>query len=146
MIKNKKAQGWSLDIVVAGVIFLTGVITLYVYAINYSSQSQKQIDEMFYEGNLAAELILSDEDFGILSENKINQTKLDDFHNNYDDRKNTLGVTRNFYFIIDDLELNSAPAEYAGRMNATETESNIKVTRIVIYKDKPTKFDLYIWE
>lgn len=119
---------------------------MYVYAINYSSQSQKQIDEMLYEGNLAAELILSDEDFGILTNNKINQTKLDEFNNSYDSKKGTLGVTRNFYFIIDDLELNGAPATYAGKINTTETESNIKVTRIVIYKDKPTKFDLYIWE
>src|SRR3989344_2746537 len=41
LCKNKKAQAWCLDLVIASVIFLIGIIILYVYAINYSSQTKK---------------------------------------------------------------------------------------------------------
>ena len=143
-IKNKKAQGWSLDLVVAGLIFLVGIITLYVYAINYTSQSQKNLDELFYEGNLASELILSEDDFGILSDKRVNQTKLDDY--DYDLKKSMFGLTNDFYFIMDNLTIEGSPEEYVGKINITNTESLIQITRITIYKEKPTKFLLYVWK
>ena len=65
LIKNKRAQAWSLDLVIASIIFIIGIIVLYVYAINYSSQAKDQLDELFYEGNLASELILSEKEQGI---------------------------------------------------------------------------------
>ncbi len=145
-IKNKKAQGWSLDLIIAGLIFLAGVITLYVYAINYTSQSQKNLDELFYEGNLASELILSEEDFGILTDNRVNQTKLDDYYLNYSSKKAMSGLTHDFYFIMDDLTANGNSVDYIGKMNTTNTESLIQITRITIYQEKPTKFQLYVWE
>ncbi len=144
--KDKNGQGWGLDIIIAGVIFMAGIITLYIYAINYSSQSQKHLDELFYEGNVAVEQILSEGDAGILTEGRVNQSKLDFFQANYNAEKTIIGVTRNFYFVMENLEINGLPASYVGMVNSSNTENLIQVTGITIYKNKPSRFDFYIWE
>ena len=59
-ILTKKAQVWSLDLIIASVIFSIGIIILYIYAINYSPETKNQLNELLYEGNLASKLILSD--------------------------------------------------------------------------------------
>ena len=144
-INDKKAQAWSLDLVIAGVIFLAGVITLYIYAINYSSQSQSQLEELFFEADVAAELTLSGSNLGILSENKVNQTKLESFNSNYPAKKATMGLRHDFYFTLGNLTLGGAPAAYVGQQNTSDVEHSIQITRITIYKNKPTKFQLYVW-
>ncbi len=146
LYKNKKAQAWGLDLVIASVIFLIGIIILYVYAINYSSQTKNSLDEMLYDGNLASGLILSENDFGILSNGKVNQTKLDDFYNSdYQTKKNQIGLKYDFYFVMDDLEVNGNPLNYIGKSNISEIENLIQVTRLTIYKNKPIKFDIFVW-
>jgi len=146
LIKSKNAQVWSLDIVVAIVIFVIGIVLLYVYAINYLSRSDEKLENLFYEGNLAAGLILSDDTFGILSDGKINQTKLDDFSTSYSEKKSSIGVTKDFYFELEGLELNGLPATYVGKINNSQIEDFIQITRITVYNNKPTKFQLYIWK
>jgi hypothetical protein len=144
--KAKKAQAWSLDLIVASVIFTAGIIILYVYAINYSSQTKNQLDGLFYEGNSASQLILSENDAGILSAGKINQTKLDEFYNyDYQTKKNKLGITNDFYFTFTGLEINGVPEDYVGKINNTAIENLIQVTRITLYENKPTKFQIFIW-
>lgn len=146
ILMSKRAQVWSLDLIIAGVIFLLGIIILYYYAINYSTQTQTQLNEMFYEGNHASELILDEENFGILVEGKINQTKLEVFDSlSNSDKKSLLGIKNNFYFIIEDLEIDGVFVPYIGIMNSSEVENLIQVTRLTIYKNKPTKFQIFIW-
>lgn len=146
-IKNKKAQAWSLDLVIASVIFIIGIIVLYVYAINYSSQVKDQLDEFFYEGQLASELILSEKDQGILFQGKINQMKLETFNSlSNQEKKNLLGITHNFYFTFKGLEIGGMETDYIGIQNTTSTENFIQITRLSIYKDTPIKFLLYIWK
>lgn len=137
--KSRKAQAWSFDIIVAVVIFLIGLVVLYVYAINYVSQTNDNLEELFYEANIASELVLSNDDFGILSDNKVNQTKLNDYNVNYDVKKERIGVLNNFYFTLDEGQT------YYGKLNTTSTEENIKVTRLTIHNNKPTKFEIFIW-
>ena len=126
--------------------FLGGIILLYLYAINYYPQSRVQLDELYYDGDLASQLILSEENFSIVSNGKINQTKLDNFYNiNYNTKKSLLGVSNNFYFIVEGLEVEGNPVSYVGKLNDTEIGSLVKVTRLTIYKDKPIKFQIFIW-
>lgn len=143
---NKKAQVWGLDLVVASIIFLAGIILLYFYVINYSSQSRSQIEELSYDANLASTLILSEESAGIVSDGKINQTKLDEFYDaDYNSEKAQLGVTNDFYFTLDNLEINGSPVSYVGKLNETETASLVKLTRVTVYKDKLTKFEIFVY-
>ena len=147
LTKNKKAQAWSLDLIVAGAIFMIGIIVLYVYTVNYSSQTKSDLNELFYEGNLASQLILSEEDDGILSEQKINQTKLEEFDSlSSQEKKSILGLNNDFYFTFPGLEIGGTPVDYIGIMNTTDTESLIQVTRLTIYKNKPVKFLVYSWK
>jgi hypothetical protein len=146
-LKNKRAQVWSLDLLIAGIIFLVGIVVLYNYAINYSSQSKGNLDELFYEGNLASGLILSGEDFGILSNGIVNQTKLETFYNlDNSTKKSVLGVKYNFYFAMDELEINGTPRNYVGMMNSSQVENLIQITRLTVYKNKPIKFQLFAWK
>jgi len=145
--KKKKGQVWGLDLVVASIIFLVGIIILYFYIINYSSQSRSLIEELSYDGNLGSDLILSEEDYGIVSEGKIDQTKLDEFYNiDYSLKKGELGLTNDFYFTLNSLEIEGSPVSYVGKMNETDIGSLIKITRVTVYKDKLTKFEIFVYK
>jgi hypothetical protein len=145
-IKNKRAQTWSFDLVIASVIFISGIVILYVYAVNYSSQSKNKLDELFYEGNLAADLILSEGEFGILNENQVNQSKLDEVYLNYSGLKNFVGSRNHFYFTIQNLTIQGNPESHVGLAGPGEVENLVQVTRIVLYKNKPSKFNLYLYD
>ena len=139
LINRKKGQAWSIDLVVASVVFIIAVIILYVYAVNYTSQSRDKLEELFYEGNLASELILSEDSFGIMSNSQVNQTKLAEY-SNYQLKKDAMGLRRNFYFNIQNNPLNY------GLTNSSPVENLIQITRITIGNNKLIKFQLYVWE
>jgi len=120
---------------------------LYIYAINYSPQSKQEIEELFYEGNLAAKQILSEEYPGIITDKKINQTKLEEFSTtDYNSLKIMLGITHDFYFKFEGLELEGISTEYVGRTNSSQINNIVKTTRLSIYKNKPIKFEIFIWD
>lgn len=144
---NKRAQVWSLDLIVACVIFMVGIVILYIYSINYTNQGASNLNNMLYDGNIASNFILSEDFPGILTNNKINQTKLDDFANSdYATKKRQLNSRYDFYFKIDSLEAGGNPVDYLGKMPQSATTDNIKITRFTIYKNKPAKFELFIWK
>ncbi len=145
-INEKSAQAWSLDLVVASMIFLAGIVVLYVYAVNYSSQTKDQLNELFYDGNLASQILLSESESGILSEGKINQTKLDEFFNSdYETKRKSLGLNNDFYFMFDGMEVNGTPVSYIGKINDTEVSSLVRITRLAVYKNTPKKLDFFVW-
>lgn len=144
---NKKAQVWSLDAMVAILIFFLGVSILFFYAINFNDQVSSSLNDLFNQGNVAADLLLTDGETGILTNNKINQTRLDDFNlTNYDDNRRELGIKNNFYFLIPNLEANGEAVSFIGKMNQTPSNNLIKIERIVVYKNKPSQFELNIWK
>jgi len=162
MVKSiliKKSQVWGFDLVIALIIFLVGIIAVYVYAINFLSEAQDTIEELSYEGNLASSIILSEgtpnswtitnvENPGILSNNKINQTKLDAFYYlttaNHTYTKKLLGIKNEFYFNFTGLKIDGNPIGGIGKQ--IENPKNlIKLERFSIYEDKPIKFNFYIW-
>ena len=142
---NKKAQAWSFDLVMATVIFMSAIIILFVYSINYLSRANEDLDNLFYEGNVAAELILSEDTFGIISGNQINQTKLDAFNSTYLQKRLALGLTNEFYFNFNGMKINGNPALYVGN-KTSNADNEIQITRVAIYENKPVKFQLRIWE
>ena len=132
---NNRGQVWSLDLIIASVIFLIGIIILFLYAINYSSQTKNQLNELFYDGNLASELILSEEDFGILTDDKVDSSKLAVFDCKV--KKIEMSLKYDFYFNLGGNYYCDIPAD---------TEDLVKVTKITIYNDKPTKFELFVYD
>ncbi len=159
--KNNKGQVWGLDLMMASIIMIVGIIAIYIYAINFSNTSENILEEMFYQGNLVSSLILSegspenwtDENMeipGILSNNKINQTKLNLFYNitnnnsEYKNIKRILVSSYDFYFNFTNMETHGNPISGIGKI-PDNPENLVKVERITIYKNKPTKFSIYMW-
>ena len=137
---NKKAQAWSLDAMIAILIFFSGIALLFFYAINFSDQISSSLDDLSSQGEVASELILSNTDIGILIDNKVDNTKLGDFSSaDYDIKRRELGVKDNFYFTIDGL------AGSVGLLPPSGVKNSIKIERITVYNDKPVKFELFVW-
>ena len=144
---HKKAQAWSLDLMVAIMIFMMGISILFFYALNFQSQISSDINRLEYEANSASSLLLKNEEPGILSENKINQTKLEEFYYlNYSAQKSILGLENDFYAVMQELTINGTSQNYIGTQNDTAVNSIIKSSRVVIYQNKPIKFEVYVWK
>jgi len=125
---------------------MIGLIILFYYSINYSAESKGQLDDLFYQGELASDLLLSEEVFGILSEGKINQTKLDTFDAlSNSGKKGSLGVHDNFYFTMDNMKIGGNPKGEVGIVNTTSVDNLVQITRLTIYENKITKLKVFVW-
>lgn len=165
-MKNKKAQGWGMDLMVALSIFLIGIVIFYIYSLNNPNEAKENIENLFNDGESLTNILLS-KGFpnswnttnvvrvGILSDNKINATKLERFYDlsqtEYEKTKALFNTRYDYYFFLDEnMTINSVSVEGIGKPGVTKTTINavnlIKVTRVVIYENKPVTAYLYIWE
>lgn len=143
---NNKAQVWGIDIFIAIIIFIIGIIILYVYSINYVNQANDNIQELLYQGNNAADILLGPGGNGIISNNSIDQAKLDEYYLlDYEEQKINLGLVDDYYFVFEEMEANGESKDYIGLLNSSSTQVFIKINRIALYKNKVVKFELYLW-
>ncbi len=144
---EKKAQVWSLDLLVSVSIFIVGIVILFFYAINFTNQTKNNLDNLYNQGYTASEILLSEDEGSIVSNGIINQTKLDEFFSKeYEEMRRSLGMTDNFYFTLDDLQINGEDEDYIGLQSGPETKNLVKINRIVAYRNKPSKLQMYIWK
>jgi len=159
---NKKAQGWGIDLIIAFVIFFVGVFFIYTYAINNIGDSESVLNSLKSQAKTGSSLILNEgspENWagtnntitpGILSENKVNQTKLDRFYNitdteeEYIKTKLKLGVDEEFYFNFSGIRANNSSIQGIGKKPVNE-ENLFKLERITVYRNKITKFNMFVW-
>lgn len=161
-----KAQIWGLDLMVAIIIFVIGIITFYLYSLNYPSQAEDNLNQLFYEGDLVLSNILSEgypENWnsesvirlGILSNNQINNTKLEQFYNlassNYQKTRTTLNTKYDYYFFLSkNFVINSQQVSGIGKPGIDpeniQASNLIKITRAAVYNKEPVTAYLYIWE
>lgn len=164
---HKKAQGWGIDIIAAIMIFFFGIVLFYTYSINKSNESEVNFESLKYEGNLILGSILSEgypvewnstnvNKIGILSDGKINHTKLEAFYNlTLSDYSLTrrLFTTKYHYFIFveENFTFHNGAVNIDGfgkpgfDRNNINAENLIRINRVAIYNDKPSTFNLYIW-
>lgn len=160
---NKKAQGWGIDLIIAFVIFFVGILLIYNYAINNMGGSESVLNSLESQAETGSSLILSEgspENWtkinntktpGILSENKINQTKLNRFYNitnteeEYTKTKLKLGINEQFYFNFSGMKANGEPVEGIGKKPSNPRDL-FKLERVTVYENKITKFNMYIWD
>lgn len=161
----KKAQAWGFDMMIASMIFISGIIIFYVYSLNYPRESQETLDQLFSEGDFITESILNeglpanwDENtvirIGLTTNNKINDTKLERFHtlaNNptgYAKAKSVLNTKYNFFMnFSEQMVINNNPVAGVGKsFDGEQTKNIIKITRATIYQNKIVSLNLYVWE
>ncbi len=161
MKKIKRGQAWGFDLIIASTLFLGGIITFYLYSLNISEEADTNLNKLTYDGNIITNILLSEgvpsnwtESNliypGLLSKNKINQTKLDMFYslsvNNYDTTKAIFNTEYEYYlFFSQNITVNGVQIEGIGKA-PVNPRNLIKIERITLYKDQPAKMNLDIWQ
>lgn len=165
---KKRAQIWGIDLMSGMVLFIVGVVILFIYSLNQSDEVQDNLELLFYEGKIVADNLLSSGypsnwdtgnviTMGISDNNKINETKLEKLYkmiyidNNYTITKNLLNTQYDYYFFLNqNMTINSTEVEGIGNPGVTINNINaknlIKITRFTIYKNKTTPLYIYIWQ
>jgi len=126
---------------------------------------EENMQNLFYDGEIITNTILSEgypinwnetnvDKIGILSDNKINETKLERFYNlaqtDYEETKIIFNTKYNYYLFLDkNITINSVSIEGIGKpgvnKNNINTENLIKITRITVFENKPATAYLYVW-
>ncbi len=162
--KSNKAQTWGIDLVIAMTIFSIAIIIFFLYSINFAGYETTEFKSLDYDAEIIADSILSPgspENWttdsvvipGILTNNQINQTKLDNLktltstQENYQTTRLKFSTKYDFYFFLKD-----SPNNGIGKPNtdpetiADEKENLVKITRFTIYENKPKTVYLYLWD
>lgn len=161
-VSSKHSQAWGMDLIIAVVIFSVGLIVFYVYSLNNPREAKETIDILSYEAKILASSILSEgypKDWnagnvvtiGILSENKINETKLERFYNlsttNYEKTKRLFNTKYDYYFFLNETMIVYESIEIEGLGKEPTNQKNlVKTTHFTIYKNKPVTAYLYVWD
>jgi hypothetical protein len=169
--KNKNAQSWGMDLAIASVIFVFGIIILYVYSMNNPNEAKMNLEDLSYQAEGISNIILSEGypnnwnitnvvRIGILdNDSKINQTKLNQFYNltidNYGQTKIWFNTKYDYTFCFPNhiMMINStsaAPYNCTGKPgninpNSITARNLFKVTRFVIYNNTPVTANVYVW-
>lgn len=166
IFNKNKAQAWGLDLMIAFIIFFMGILVFFLYSINYSSESEENFEKLMNDGNFIFDSLLSAGyplDWnntnliipGIVDNEKVNETKLNNFRllaeNDYSRTKFLFKTKYDYLFFIPlDGNIDSDNVLSVGKPGVSQKEINasnlIKITRMVLYKEKPSVAYLYIWE
>lgn len=146
ILKRKRAQIWSFDLMVAFVLFVIGVIVIYFYAINYKSGALDELSELSFDANFASDLLLGEDELSIVTQGHINQTKLDLFATLSDSEIRTnYGILNNFYISFDGMMISGVPVSSVGIVNTSVVDNQIILQRVVVYQDKILVMEVTAW-
>lgn len=145
---------------IASMIFALGIIAFFFFSINSENETSDNLDTLKYEAELIADSLLSEGSppswtntgvirIGLLSENKINKTKLEMFDtmasSDYARTKSLFGVKDNYYISFsENMTLNNNSVDFIGQM-PLEPQNLLKVTRLSSYGNKPVVFYVHAW-
>lgn len=157
---RKKGQAWGFDLMIGSTIFLIGILFFYFFAINYPSENEESFQNLQHEGELVADSLLSEGSpvdwnvtnvvrIGLLSDGKINETKLEAFYyfarDDYNKTKGLFRVNSNYYiYFQENLSIGGQSVEGIGR-KATSEENLVRVTRAVVYNNSIRSMNLNLW-
>lgn len=157
--QSKKAQAWGMDITVAIVIFIVGLVVVYIYSINLSSEAQETLDTLAYQGNIISSTMLlegtptnwqeSPDSVlipGLLTQGKIDENKLSNFSDLMENHpsllKSKLNTKYNFCMNISDY-----PTYCTASMPSEDNIHNlVRVQRYVAYQNVPSIMEIRIWD
>ncbi|MBI2449633.1 hypothetical protein HYV49_05035 [Candidatus Pacearchaeota archaeon] len=148
----KKAQVWSLDIIVGVTIFIIAIIIFYIYTINLSDEAESSSDDLNIDADFISSNILSEGSPrnwnktnvlipGIVTDNKINETKLVALaqlsKDNYDKSRQLLGTKYDYFVFLENKDgLVYFGKNQCGIGSAKATEQNISIFKVAYYIGK----------
>ena len=149
----KKGQAWGFDLVVGTIIFSVGVLSFYIYTTNISG-GDGVLQNLQKNGELVADSLMSEGSpvdwsetnvlrIGLLSENRINQSKLNSFmvlaNTDYNRTRSLFRINTEYFIFFD------ADQENGIGMEPSEATNLIKITRVVVYNQSVTTLNVYSW-
>jgi len=166
--KNSRGQIWGLDLIAGVTLFTLGIVIFFVYSMNQPGEAQENFEPLLYEGKVVANNLMSEGypsnwnsnniiTAGITSDNKINETKLEELYNmiyidgNYTRTQNLLDTQYDYYFSMsENMTIDGNQVEGIGKPGITVETINsknlVKITRFTIYQNKTMPLYVYIWE
>lgn len=160
-MKNKSGQAWGFDLVVASSIFFVALMFFYFFAFNTSPEANSNLEDLTIEAETVSDFLLSEgyptnwnysnvTNIGLLSENKINETKLDNFYQlsttEYNATKSMFGIRNNYFISLsEEIVLQNGTKIGGIGVNNSQAENLIQITRYIIYNNKPAVLTVQIW-
>lgn len=162
----KKGQAWGVDLMIAVMIFSVALVSFYLYSLNEVGGTIEISETLSYDGRAITNILLSSgtpEDWnegnviemGILTDDKINETKLERFYNfalnNYSQTKRVFNTKFDYYFFLDrNMTINSIEVDGIGKPGVTrnniDVNNLIKISRVTVYENRLVGAKLYIWK
>lgn len=162
---KRKSQIWSIDLAIAFLIFLGGLIIFYKYSINSIDAEKEDIDDMVLDAKLLSNHLVSagyptDWDSSNVTqigltdgEMRIKKEKVEEFFGiadtDYPRSRRLLSTTHDYYVTFEDSEGNLTKIggiEGIGKNYQEEDTKNIiRVVRFVYYNSSIIKLAVHIW-
>jgi len=156
----KKAQAWGIDLVVAVMIFLSGIIFFYLYSLNYSGWGELAFEKVERDAKLVSDSLMGggfpsdwDEEnvvrIGIVDDGNVNQTKLERFYflvvSDYERTKRLFSVSSNYYVSFKrNVSVNGSSVGEFGSF-PDDYENLAKSERVVVYSNKVNTMEVFAW-
>jgi hypothetical protein len=161
---SKKGQAWGVDLMVGVIIFTVAIIVFIIYSLNYSPVNKEIFEKIHNQAEVVSQNIMSEgypkdwnrttvTKLGILTNNKIDQNKIDLFYNisieDYNLTKRLLNTKYDYYIKFEtDLTADGSIIEGIGKnidFSNIEKDNLIKITRTGVYQNKPISIYIFVW-
>jgi hypothetical protein len=156
----RKGQAWGFDLIVSLMIFLVGMILFFFYVLNVSNENDEVFSNLNYEGKVIGDFLFSDglpenweQDnviiIGVMSDGKLNETKLKDFYDfansDYDRTKRLFNILNNYYVYFEEpIVVESVEIEGIG-FKESDPDNLVKITRVMVHEGKIKNMNIHIW-
>ena len=160
-MRKKRGQGWGFDVMIASMIFAVALITFYFFALNYGKNNQTSTNDLMQEANVLADNILTEgiprewnqtsvTALGILTKNRINETKLEQWYTlsqeNYPFTKVLLNIKSNYFVnFSESMYIGNEQVQGLG-LKPEENSTIFRVSRFTTYREKPITLYVIIWK
>ena len=164
-----KAQVFSLDLIIGVIIFGSAILIYYKSATNLSDQDEALLDDLLIDAKTISSSLMSQgypynwskdnvSRIGVITNNRINETKLEEFSViSYKESKKLFGTIYDYYVFFRGRNNNiicfNESLEGIGKPNVNSTNIQtvenpkklVKVTRLLIKNSDIAKMVIYLW-
>lgn len=162
---KRKAQVWSIDVIVGITIFLLALVLFYKFSINRSYVESNNVNDLVIEGKMISSYLVSTgepEQWNLENVNVVGLTdgnmrivnsKVSMFANlslaDYQKSRRLLSTTKDYYVYFESENSSRVSLEnitsFGRNYSYASEKSLIKITRFVFYDSKIIKMVVLVW-